>query len=147
MVTGLIVLLAALAGAPDGSDKALGCADHWVVLLDEESFENNGAGKTFSSQDLHAFWAQIAATLRRAIGDACDSGSIDASAVEIARDVVVHSASGATEPHIYAAGDRALHFEWIFAEQDLAIPPDPDIVAAATCWIDPEATQCTEMGD
>lgn len=142
-MTGLLILLASLVGAPAGT----GCADHWVVSLDDESFANNGAGKSFAAEELTAFNAGIAAAIKRAVGEACDDGSIEPGAVELVRDVVVHSASGATEPHIYAAGDRALHLEWIFAEEDLAIPPDVEIVAAATCWTKPDEATCAEQGD
>ena len=61
--------------------------------------------------------------------------------------VTVSSASGASDPFLYRTAKGTLQFEWIFAEEDLAVPPAKDIVAGAACWIDPNGPACASGGD
>lgn len=137
------LLLASLA-AP-GAQR--GCADHWSVALNAESFAANGAGKTFSAAELEAFRAKIEARLRSAIGDACARGTVKPAAARAVRHVEVSSASGASDPFLYQAPDGTLRLEWVFAEEDLAVPLPTDIVAGSVCWTDPNGKACNSSGD
>lgn len=124
-----------------------GCADHWTVELKTESFANNGAGKSFSAPDLEAFRAKVQDHLQAAINGACQSGAIKSAAAKAIRRVEVSSASGASDPFIYSTDGGTLSFEWIFAEEDLAVPPEKDIVAGAACWTNPDGPACNSPGD
>jgi hypothetical protein len=141
MITPL--LLASLAAG--AAQK--GCADHWVVALNTESFASNGAGKTFSAAELESFRAKIEAQLRSAIGDACDRSAVKPAAAKAVRRVEVSSASGASDPFLYQATDGTLRLEWVFAEEDLAVPSAKEIVAGTACWTDPNGKACNSPGD
>jgi hypothetical protein len=136
-------LLASMAAA--GAQG--GCADHWSVALNAESFAGNGAGKTFSTAELETFRTKIEAQLRSAIGDACAHGAIRPEAAGAVRKVLVSSASGASDPFLYQAPDGTLRLEWIFAEEGLAVPSATDLVAGAVCWTDPNGKACNSAGD
>jgi len=138
----VIIAILLAAAAPQA-----GCADHWQVRLNSESFANNGAGRTFSASNLAAFRAKLEAQLRSAIGGACAAGAVPTNAAKAVRMVEAISASGATEPHLYARAADQLALEWIFAEEGLAVPPDRDIVAGAACWTDPTGETCASEGD
>lgn len=144
---GPLVLAVALLGMSEGTGAVAGCADHWLVVLDEQSFASNGAGITFAAESLEDFRSRLEDALRHAVGSACEGGDMDPVVAADVRDILVHTASGASEPHFYAAGDRALHLEWVFAEEGLAIPPDGDIIVGLQCWIRPEDESCGAMGD
>lgn len=137
------LLLASLAAA--GAQGS--CADHWSVALNSESFAANGAGKTFSSAELDAFRARIEAQLKSAIGDACARGAVKPAAAKAVRHVEVSSASGASDPFLYEAPDGTLRLEWVFAEEDLAVPSPMDILAGTACWTDPNGKACNNAGD
>jgi hypothetical protein len=141
MIFALAALFAAAAPASGG------CADHWAVELDGESFANNGAGKTFTAAELDAFQEKVQGALRSAVSRACREGNIRSAAAGEIRQVVVISASGATEPQAYAEGKRRLNFEWVFAEENLAIPARREIIDGLTCWADPRAGACLEPND
>ena len=138
-----LMLLASLAAA--GAQG--GCADHWSVALNAESFAGNGAGKAFSADELEAFRSTIEAQLRSAIDDACAQGAVRPADARAVRRVEVSSASGASDPFFYQAPDGTLRLEWVFAEEDLAIPPARELVAGATCWTDPDGKACDSPGD
>lgn len=141
MIAPLLLASLAAAGAQGG------CADHWSVALNAESFGRNGAGRTFSAAELEAFRAKIEARLRSAIGDACARGSVRPAAARAVRQVEVSSASGASDPFLYQAPDGTLRLEWVFAEEDLAMPSPTDILAGAACWTDPNGKACNSSGD
>jgi hypothetical protein len=135
-------LFATLAGAASG-----GCADHWKVELNAESFANNGAGRIFDGVDLKRLRNKLEAQLKIAAADACKSGSLKAAKARTVDRVEVLSASGASEPHFYASGARTLKVEWAFAEENLAIPPRATLVGAMTCWSQPDNPACASEGD
>ena len=124
-----------------------GCADHWQVRLNAESFTNNGAGRTFSDAKLAAFRTKLEGQLQSAIGAACVNGQVASAAAKAVETVEAISASGATEPRLYTQGDDKLALEWVFAEEGLAIPSAKDVVAGAACWIDPAGAACASEGD
>ncbi len=138
------ILSAALAATAGGQG---GCADHWTVELSQASFANNGAHLTFTSAELEAFRAKVQDQLKSAIGNACRTGAVKAANAKAIRRVIVSSASGASDPFLYPAASGVLRFEWIFAEENLAVPPAKDIVAGAACWIDPSGPACASGGD
>jgi hypothetical protein len=135
------------AAAVQANALSPGCADHWQVALGEESFANNGAGVSFSPAELGAFRTGVEAALKRAIGEACTNAAIEPELAGSVSQVTVLSASGASEPHLYLAGDGSLVLEWVFAEEALALPSDPDIVAGTACWANPEGEACVATGD
>lgn len=135
------LLLASLA-ASQGS-----CAGHWTVELRAESFANNGAGKTFSAADLEAFRAKVGDQIKAAFNGACRSGAVNVAAAKTVTRVEVSSASGASDPFIYPSAKGRLSFEWIFAEENLAVPSEEDIIAGATCWTKPDGPACNSPGD
>jgi hypothetical protein len=141
MIAGLLMASLAASGAQDG------CADHWRVELNQESFANNGASWTFSPADLEAFRTKLQDQFKSAIADACRNGSVTVAKAKAIQRVEVSSASGASEPFLYPTGDGMLRFEWIFAEESLAIPPAKDIVEGAVCWTDPNGAACIGPGD
>lgn len=132
-----------LAAAPAGH----GCADHWAVELDGASFAHNGAGRTFTEAQLSAFRGRVQSVLRTAAADACRSKALAPARAAAVRRVRVLSASGASEPHFYAAGKGALNFEWVFAEEGLAVPPRATMVGGLICWSKPSEKLCAEVGD
>ena len=142
-------MIAAMIFAAAMQPNALtpGCADHWQVALGEESFANNGAGVSFSPAALEAFREGVETALKRAIGGACADGAIDPGLASSVSQVTVLSASGASEPHFYLAGDGSLVLEWVFAEEALALPSDQAIVAGTACWSDPYGEACMATGD
>ena len=142
MIAALLFLSLAASGAANE-----GCADHWKVELNADSFANNGAGRTFSAADLEAFRAKAEGQLKSAIGGACRTGAVKAATARAVRNVKVSSASGASDPFLYVVASGTLNFEWIFAEEDLAVPTAKDIVAGAACWTDPNGPACSSGGD
>jgi hypothetical protein len=141
------LLIAALLAAAPASAAPRGCADHWKIELNRDSFAHNGAGRTFSDGQLAPFNAKLQIALRTAIAEACREGLVRASAAKAVRRLEILSASGATEPHIYAAGKATLHLEWVFAEENLAIPEKRDIRAGLACWTNPRRRACAGEGD
>ena len=135
-------LFATLAGAATG-----GCADHWKLDLNAESFANNGAGRTFDSAELKNLQAKLETQLKVAAADACKSGSLKVAKARAVDRVEVLSASGASEPHFYVGSGRTLQLEWVFAEENLAIPPRATLVGALTCWSQPDNPACADEGD
>lgn len=142
MIAALLFVSLAASGA-----ESHGCADHWKVELNSDSFARNGAGKTFTTAELAAFRAKVEDHLRAAIDDACSKGAVKAESAKAVQLVKVSSASGASDPFLYANDAGKLSFEWIFAEENLAVPPAKDIVAGAACWIDPNGPGCASRGD
>ena len=141
MIAAFLFALLAAAG-PQG-----GCADHWAVELNEASFASNGSGKSFNPGQLEAFRAKVEAGLKSAIGDACQRGAIKRAMAKSIRRVEVSTASGASDPFLYSGNEGSLTLEWIFAEEDLAVPSAKDIVAGAACWTDPNGKACNSSGD
>jgi hypothetical protein len=141
MITALLVASLAAGGAQGG------CADHWAIGLNAESFASNGAGKTFSAAELEVFRSKIEAQLRSAIGNACEHSAVKPTAAKAIRRVEVSSASGASDPFLYQATDGTLRLEWVFAEEGLAVPSAKDIVAGTACWTDPNGKACNYPGD
>ena len=141
-----LAVLALFAAAPAESAQP-GCADHWQVELDRESFAHNGAGRTFKPAELAAFRAKIQAALRTAAADACNGRKVAPARAASVRRVRVFSASGASEPYFYPAEKGALSFEWVFAEENLAIPARADLVGALVCWANPTKKACADQGD
>ena len=137
------LLLASLAPA----SAVQGCAGHWTVNVNRESFVNNGAGREFSAAQLDEFRGRVQEALKSAIGDACRTGAVKAATAKAIQRVTVSSASGASDPFLYRSASGALQFEWIFAEENLAVPTAKDIVAGAACWIDPNGPACASGGD
>jgi hypothetical protein len=137
-------ILAALAPVAAGQG---GCADHWTVEVSAASFANNGAGRTFTRAQLEAFRSKVQDGLKSAIGDACRTGRVKVESAKAVQRVTVSSASGASDPFLYPSGKGALQFEWIFAEEDLAVPSARDIIAGAACWIDPNGSTCASGAD
>ncbi len=143
----ILLAIAAVAGALPAKSAPRGCADHWAVELDGESFANNGSGKTFTPAELADFRTRIQAALRTAAADACNGKKLPPSRAAAVRRVRVFSASGATEPHFYPAERGTLSLEWVFAEEALAVPAQEDMVAAVVCWADPTEKACSDEGD
>jgi len=141
MIATLLFVSLATSGA------ASGCADHWKVELNADSFANNGAGRTFTSAELEAFRTKVEGQLKTAIGDACRTGAVQTASAKAVQRVSVSTASGASDPFLYAASSGTVAFEWIFAEENLAVPPAKDIVAGAACWTDPNGAACASGGD
>jgi hypothetical protein len=142
MIGAILVVSLAASGAGPG-----GCADHWTVELSTASFANNGAGRTFTAAELEAFRAKAHDQLKSAIGDACRTGVVKAGNAKDIQRVTVSSASGASDPFLYPSAKGTLQFEWIFAEENLALPPARDIIAGAACWIDAKGPACASGGD
>ncbi len=124
-----------------------GCANHWAVELDRDSFAHNGAGRTFTAAELAAFRTRVQAQLRTATADACAGGRVPPSRAANIRRVRVFSASGASEPHFYSTRKGTLNFEWVFAEEGLAVPARANMVGGLICWADPAEPLCANEGD
>jgi len=141
-----VAALVVLIGAPVEA-KAVGCADHWRVALNDESFAHNGAGRTFSAARLATFRSKLDTALKAAIGSACRQGRVKASEAKKIKTVLVSSASGASEPTLYLKSPGKLALEWVFAEENLLVPSGKDMVAGAACWTSPRSSACLESGD
>jgi hypothetical protein len=124
-----------------------GCADHWQIDLDRDSFANNGAGKTFTPVDLAAFRVRIQAALRSAGANLCNGKRVTSLQAAAVRRVRVLSASGASEPHVYSAAKGTLNLEWVFAEEGLALPARTSLGGALICWANPADKMCSDQGD
>ena len=129
-----------------GAEPA-GCAEHWKVELNADSFSTSGVQRTFTAAELEAFQARAEGQLRSAFNDACSSGAVNPATAKAIRIVEVSTASGASDPFLYSTDGRKLRFEWIFAEENLALPLGTDIVAGAACWTDPNGAACANSGD
>ncbi|HLO20940.1 MAG TPA: hypothetical protein VK192_10670 [Sphingomicrobium sp.] len=144
--TAFVAALAVSIGAPVEA-KSTGCADHWKVDLNGESFAHNGAGRAFSDTELATFRRKIEAELKSAIGTGCRQGRVKVSEAKKIKRVEVSSASGASEPTIYLRSPGNLAFEWVFAEEHLEVPSAKDILDGAACWTNPRSSACLESGD
>jgi hypothetical protein len=134
---------------PIAATSSAGCADHWIVGVSKGSFEYNGAGVSYTLAELDAFEARVVTALKRAINRGCVEGKVAPEKAAAVNEVLVMSASGASEPHFYRAYDDVIAFEWVFAEEALKLPADEDIIAGVSCWTDPDGNACTamEIGD
>ena len=63
--TAFLAALVISIGAPVDA-MSTGCADHWKVDLDAESFAHNGAGRTFEPAQLATFRRKIEADIKSA---------------------------------------------------------------------------------
>ncbi len=144
--TAFVAALVVSIGTPVEA-KFAGCADHWKVDLEAESFAHNGAGRSFSAAELATFRSKIEAKLKSAIGAGCRQGKVKASEAKKIKRVEVSSASGANEPTVYLRSPGTLALEWVFAEENLEVPPAKDILDGAACWTNPRSSACLESGD
>lgn len=118
------------------------CASHWKVVLNDESFANNGAGRTFSRAELAAFRAKIEAALKGAVAEGCKSGQVKAALAKAIQKVTVTSASGAPQAVLFPFEARTLDFEFPFAEDNLSVPSRKDILDGIACWTSPKSRAC-----
>jgi hypothetical protein len=146
LAIGVLALAGAAASAPAKTLTA-GCADHWQVEVDGDSFAHNGAGRTFTPAALAAFRTKVQAALKIAAADACRGMKVAPARAASIHRVRVFSASGASEPHFYSAAKGTLNFEWVFAEEGLAVPPRATMVGGLVCWANPSERMCAEEGD
>ncbi|HJU76764.1 MAG TPA: hypothetical protein VJ597_02410 [Sphingomicrobium sp.] len=119
-----------------------GCAAHWKVVLNDESFANNGAGRTFSSAELAEFRSKIEAALKGAVAEGCKSGKVKAALARGIQKVTVTSASGAPQAVLFPFEARTLDFEFPFAEDNLSVPSRKDILDGIACWTSPKSRAC-----
>jgi hypothetical protein len=148
-VIGRAAFVAALAvsvGTPVEAMSA-GCADHWKVDIEGESFAHNGAGRTFSAAQLANFRGKIEAMLKSAIGAGCRYQNLWGRAQNKNTRAHVPRARGAPPPTLYLRSPGKLVLEWVFAEENLAVPPAKDILDGAACWTNPKSPACLESGD
>jgi len=141
-MAGILLIAALIATSPPR-----GCASHWAVELDRDSFANNGAGRTFTAAQLAAFRTRVQAQLRTAAADACAGKRVPSSRAAGIRRVRVFSASGASEPHFSSTRNGTLNFEWVFAEEGLAVPARSNMVGGLICWADRAEPLCANEGD
>jgi hypothetical protein len=135
--------LALGAGAwPAAAAAPAGCAAHWKVVLNDESFANNGAGRTFSSAELAEFRSKIEAALKGAVAEGCKSRKVKAALARGIQKVTVTSASGAPQAVLFPFEARTLDFEFPFAEDNLSIPSRKDILDGIACWTSPNSRAC-----
>ena len=139
---GAVILALGTGAWPAAAAVPAGCAAHWKVVLNDESFANNGAGRSFSKARLAAFRAKIEMALKGTIAEGCRKGKIRPQLAARARRVTVTSASGHTEPFIYDAGKGELELYWVFAEDNLGIPSRKDILDGIACWTSPKSRAC-----
>ena len=140
-MVGTLLIASLLATSPPR-----GCASNWAVELDRDSFAHNGAGRTFTAAQLAAFRTRVQAQLRTAASDACAGGRVPSARAAAIRRVRVFSASGASEPHFYSTRKGLLNFEWVFAEEGLAVPARSTMVGGLICWADPKEPLCANGG-
>ena len=135
---------AAPAAAPA---RASACPTPQQVEIDGASFVRSDV-PAFAPQRLEAFRDSAAAAFRSAAEAACLAGELDRARLAGLRRLLIQSASGATETAFYedaeSAGAGTLVFQYVFAEEDLAVPDPADIRIALICWSDPERAQCAE---
>jgi hypothetical protein len=127
--------------------SAPACALPERVELDAASFEGSGV-PAFPPQRLEAFRQNAATAFRSAAQSACAAGEIAPARLAAVRRLLIQSASGATETAFYedaeSVGAGTLVFQYVFAEDDLAVPEAADIRVGLICWIDPGREQCAE---
>ena len=143
----MLLMAFTVGGATQAKPAVRGCADHWAVELDRESFANNGAGRSFTAAELTRFRSRISTALKAAVADSCAHAKVSRQRAAAVRHVRVLSASGATEPHLYAAGRDRLNFEWVFAEEKLGVPDRKSIGEGLACWVNPNEKACAAEGD
>ncbi|HEV2865550.1 MAG TPA: hypothetical protein VGX37_03475 [Allosphingosinicella sp.] len=135
--------------APAPAPAPPGCvAAALEVSLDPGSFARETQEPAFPPQRLEAFRTAAASAFRSAADAACAAGEVDPARLAPVRRLVVQSGSGATETTFYddaeSVGPGALVFQWVFLEEDLALPAAADIRAGLACWADPEREGCGE---
>jgi len=138
----LAALIAAGASAHPAEAAARGCADHWTVELDGDSFANNGAGTTFAPAQLQAFRIKLEQVLKQGIAAACKQGKVKPPLAARVRRVTVVSASGHTEPYFDPLRADLLGLYWVFAEADLAVPSRDELLDGLACWTRPKSGAC-----
>jgi len=143
----VLAALIAVAAARPAEAAARGCADHWAVELDKESFAQNGTGRTFTPARLAAFRAKVALAVKGAVTEACRRGKVRPALAAQVRRIDVVSASGVTEAMLYQVGRdrRTLTFALAFAESDLQVPPRREILDGLACWTNPRSQSCAEL--
>jgi hypothetical protein len=137
------------AATPAPAPAATGCVPAALeVSLDPGSFARESQEPAFPPQRLEAFRTAAGAAFRSAADAACAAGEVDPARLAPIRRLVVQSGSGATEATFYddaeSVGPGALVFQWVFLEEDLALPAARDIRAGLACWADPEREGCGE---
>jgi hypothetical protein len=122
-----------------------GCADGWTAEIDQASFANNGASRTFPASRLAAFRDELTKGVRGAVDAACVARELDPAKAKAMTKLVARSASGADDPIFYAGEQaRSVMLEWTFAENDLTIPSEMELRAGLICWSDPQSESCAE---
>jgi hypothetical protein len=139
---GAATLVFGFAAWPAAAAVEAGCAAHWKVVLNDESFANNGASRTFSSAELAGFRAKIEAAVKGAIAEGCKNGKVKAALAKRVRKVTVTSASGAPQPVLFPFAAGTLDFEFPFAEDNLSVPSRKDILDGIACWTSPKSRAC-----
>ena len=142
LLIGAATLAVAAGASPPASATSTGCAAHWKVVLNDESFANNGASRTFSSAELAAFRAKIETALKGAIAEGCKTGKVKAALARRIQKVTVTSASGAPQAVLFPFEARTLDFEFPFAEDNLSVPNRKDILDGIACWTSPKSRAC-----
>lgn len=138
----------ATAAAPAAAQPAAAaCPMLQRVELDAASFVRSDV-PAFAPQRLEAFRASAAEAFRSAAAAACAAREVDPARLGGVRRLLIQSASGATEATFYqdaeSVGAGTLVFQYVFAEDDLAVPAAADIRAGLICWADPERAECAE---
>jgi hypothetical protein len=142
LMIGAVILALGTGAWPAGAAVPAGCAAHWKVVLNDESFANNGASRTFSGAELATFRAKIEAAVKGAIDFGCKSGKVKPALAKRIQKVTVTSASGAPQPVLFPLEARTLDFEFPFAEDNLGIPSRKDILDGIACWTSPKSRAC-----
>ena len=142
LVIGAATLALGAGAWPAESASPPGCAAHWKVVLNDESFANNGASRTFSRAELATFRGKIESAVKDAIAHGCKTGKVKPAQARNIQKVTVTSASGAPQAVLFPFEARTLDFEFPFAEDNLSIPSRKDILDGIACWTRPSSRAC-----
>ena len=121
---------------------AVGCSANMEVVLDRGSFRSPG----LTSPRLEIFRNAAGRAFKAAAEELCASRKLSPRLLRQYRRLLIQSGSGATDAAIYSdpngLGRDTLVFQWVFDEEDLALPNKSDIEEGLLCWADPRTKGC-----
>ena len=126
---------------------ARGCADHWQVTIDKESFAVDRQGRKVSGDRLAAFIQSVVPAVRRAVNEACAAGEVDPAGAAAIRTLVVLNDGDRDTPKFYAddaEGSTRTSLNDAFVSRDFAIPSEMELRQGMQCLTTMATQACEE---
>jgi hypothetical protein len=126
---------------------AKGCADHWVVTIQKESFRFDREGMPVSSDRLAAFTKSVVPAVRGAVNEACAAGEVDLAGAAAIRTLIISNDSDRDTPKFYVddpEGSARTSLFDAFASRDFAIPSEMELRQGMQCLTTIATQACQE---